>query len=435
MGHFEGDWKSVPELVQWRKEIDAWSSSFGIFGYVRAVGNGDDPTKSLHLIDPGLIWTEQDGNGPDLILPEFRIGDWGTGGVQGWFIAKISRPAGFNQEFESMKELTCPVCEDGDVSEPDDCGNCDGEGLIWLRLSETGFIVDEISDPNLLQKTETFESSHLGKIEVDVRTIYQMDEEPGLANALSLYENKDWINSASQLKPFAEKGNILALFKYANCLSNLGQKQIAAEMWAIGAAAKHPASCNNLANVYRNAGNLELAKDLYLIAAEAGEPDAMFNLALIYEQLNDSQAGHWMNQAYEAGVGRACANLALKAIAVGQSELGRSIAEEGLKRGDFVSGTIAALEYTKSSNWQKALEVLRETVMFSSQGTNDQVFNAFRLVAVSQMQLGQFFEARDTLKVCDQLRPSGSEDLWTIVQTNTKSVVGSILDSIKNDNK
>lgn len=65
-----------------------------------------------------------------------ELGDWNSGGIDGWYIS--SKPWLGEKKFllELLKEIDCPTCENGETSDSGDCDDCETDGTVWLRLED-----------------------------------------------------------------------------------------------------------------------------------------------------------------------------------------------------------------------------------------------------------------------------------------------------------
>jgi hypothetical protein len=142
MAVFEGDWKSVPEAVEWAREMNAWVEEYKVYDYVSTDNGFEGGNEGLvdprvSVINPKLVWTVSDSGGVETITPGFQEGDWGSGGVLGWYLSRIEW-TDEDQELYSGKQMNCPSCEGSDES---DCelGEVCESGFIFMYLNQTDF--------------------------------------------------------------------------------------------------------------------------------------------------------------------------------------------------------------------------------------------------------------------------------------------------------
>lgn len=139
--HEEHSWQSFPHIVRWVSEMQTWANDFGIYEYIDADEGGADPTGKLDQADPNTIWTELLLS-DELIVSGYRTGDWGSGGVVGWYVGEVSH-GGTELNFDAGK-FACSVCE-GRLTfktasgEELDCEPCAIGDSQFIRLSDTDF--------------------------------------------------------------------------------------------------------------------------------------------------------------------------------------------------------------------------------------------------------------------------------------------------------
>jgi len=132
------------------------------------------------------------------------------------------------------------------------------------------------------------------------------DELPELIAALEPYDSKDFDAAIRLLNPIAETGNLTALFKLANCHSNVGNVELARQIYELGVDHGDSRCMNNLAIILKSEGDEEGAINLYRKAAEAGHAEPAYNLAVRLKDKGEFwEAIEWAKKSYEAGYIRA----------------------------------------------------------------------------------------------------------------------------------
>lgn len=137
---FSGAWREIPEFKNLFEQAEAWKARFGIYKFIPDNGEGVDETGVVASLDEHLVWTLK-ALDTDVIEPGYFEGDWGSGGVDGWYLAELPWSSDNSQSIDAMTIIPCNVCEDGERADLEDCENCDGEGTIWMRLEDTGWTV------------------------------------------------------------------------------------------------------------------------------------------------------------------------------------------------------------------------------------------------------------------------------------------------------
>lgn len=69
-------------------------------------------------------------------LSGLDLGDWNSGGIDGWDISSKHWLGDRQFVLELLKEIDCPTCENGETSESEDCDDCDTDGSVWLTLED-----------------------------------------------------------------------------------------------------------------------------------------------------------------------------------------------------------------------------------------------------------------------------------------------------------
>ncbi len=127
-----------------------WAEQFEIYEFIQADENGYDTTGRIEggvggapegKIDTAFVWTELLSS-EEVITSVFHSGDWGSGGVYGWYVGRVSHE---NQNIVlDAGKFACSICqgmvsyedEDGEEAE---CEVCMAEDPEFIRLSDTGF--------------------------------------------------------------------------------------------------------------------------------------------------------------------------------------------------------------------------------------------------------------------------------------------------------
>jgi len=151
MAVFEGDWRKIPEAVEWAESMNDWAQLYQVSKFVPTdngfeEGSSGKGERNASTFSPNLVWTLQDSGDGQVITPGFEEGDWGSGGVLGWYLA--AQPwADDTQEYYFAQQFECPGCkgepnDDCDFEEP-----CE-EGFVFMYLDQTNFRLFEKSKEN-----------------------------------------------------------------------------------------------------------------------------------------------------------------------------------------------------------------------------------------------------------------------------------------------
>lgn len=123
-----------------------------------------------------------------------------------------------------------------------------------------------------------------------------------LIAALVPYDQGDNQSAVRLLTPIAESGNVTAIFKLANSHSNLGNKNLAKELYQLGVEFGDIRCMNNLALILNSEGDEDSAFRLYEKAAESGAAEPTLNLAGRLKNRGEiTQAIKWAEKSLEAG--------------------------------------------------------------------------------------------------------------------------------------
>lgn len=144
------DWKAYPHIVELVSALQRWKSEFQIIEYVEASPSGYDDLgriqgasdQSTFEVADDYCWTHYMSDG-DWIEPGVRTGDWGSGGVNGWFIGKvpIGEVSPGRQMILQAHAFACSVCKgsytyEDENGEEQDCEACALEDAQYIYLLE-----------------------------------------------------------------------------------------------------------------------------------------------------------------------------------------------------------------------------------------------------------------------------------------------------------
>jgi len=183
------------------------------------------------------------------------------------------------------------------------------------------------------------------------------DTDADLMTGLEYYDSGDWGRAKAPLSAAAHRGNITAVFKLANCISNLGDDAAAIPLWRIASDQGHTGARNNLAIRLLKQGRRDEAIALYRLAAEAGDESAMFNLAIQLEDDDRDACYMWLQRAADAGHPRAWTVMGHRRILDGQPDKGWRCLEQGASLGNLSACLTAASllfdqeRFTEAESW------------------------------------------------------------------------------------
>ena len=185
--------------------------------------------------------------------------------------------------------------------------------------------------------------------------LYEDDSDEDLVKGLKYYEAKEWEKSLSPLEASAIKGNLTAIFKLANSLSNLDREDEALPLWEIAAEWGHTGACNNYAIRLNAVGDTEGARDLYRRAAAAGNAQSMMNLALTYDEDTETELYlEWLNKAAHSGMLRAQALIGNHLHSHGQEEEGLKVLENAIAKKSLSAHILAANIALKNQDYERS---------------------------------------------------------------------------------
>ena len=239
--------------------------------------------------------------------------------------------------------------------------------------------------------------------------------DPDLIQGLAAYDRKDWVTAEAPLRRAAERGNVTAIFKLANTVSNLGRQDEAVPLWQLASDQGHDGAANNLANYLKAQGRVEEALALQQRSAEAGNVEAMFNLGMALDALGRTdEAYDWFERAIDAGNGRAAAYLGHELLKAGHRDEGLIVLQSGVDLGNMSACLMLAVDaqerddYPVMAEWaQRALE------MPDDPREAHQVKNAWGLLGLGLYLSGRVAESIDPLQRATDL---GNEHAAGVLQ-------------------
>lgn len=141
------EWQKYPHIVALVGELQKWKEEFQIVEYVSADEHGHDKTgriegasdASSFEIASEFCWTYSSSDGQEWIEDGVKTGDWGSGGVYGWFIGETKRNG--QQIALQTHAFACSVCEgaysyEGEDGEDLDCEACLEQDAEFINLVE-----------------------------------------------------------------------------------------------------------------------------------------------------------------------------------------------------------------------------------------------------------------------------------------------------------
>jgi len=264
--------------------------------------------------------------------------------------------------------------------------------------------------------------------EIPFELLHYNDDHPKLISITDAYYAGELDTVIKPLSELAREGNITAIFRLANVLSNMGEIDQAKYFWRIALAGGHTAAANNLANQLKHEGKKQEAMKLYQISAKAGESDGLFNLGLLVEEDDPSEAEKYFLEAVQAGHPKACANLAVMYFAAERINEAFYFAELGISRNDFFSAMTIALYYQKLEEWDKALDACRRSVSLSSSEETPYSIHAYDLIALALLQLNRLDNATEAIEEC---RTRGSQQYLGLIEIHEALKLATNINSTK----
>lgn len=237
---------------------------------------------------------------------------------------------------------------------------------------------------------------------IHASNVYVGDDEPDLVQALTYYDSGLWAEAAEVLEPIANKGNLLAIFKFANSLEELGHFEAAEHYWLVAVAAEDGNSCNNLANHLKRQGRGEEARELYEKASELGCSLAMRNLGIELQDDDPKQAEQWFLKAIDAGVSEAYANLAQLYLEQSRESEFLEFARLGIQQGSCYSASLIVVYYFQRDEYEQAIEAAQVALDMWASTNVEQQTHVYQLWVVSLIRLGRLEEAESTIESCSE---------------------------------
>lgn len=193
--------------------------------------------------------------------------------------------------------------------------------------------------------------------------LFEDDSDSDLVAGLELYEAKEWEKALPSLELAALKGNVTAIFKLANSLSNLDREDEALSLWEAAAEWGHLGACNNFAIRLRNVGDIEGARELYRKSAEAGNAVSMFNLAQTYDENSETDKYlEWLQKASEAGMLRAQALLGDHYCKLGRTQEGTKLLEQAMEKGSLSAHILAGRMAYQNDDFDRAYLIANDAL-------------------------------------------------------------------------
>lgn len=235
--------------------------------------------------------------------------------------------------------------------------------------------------------------------------LFEDDSDADLVKGLEFYEAKQWNEAIPFLETAATRGNVTAIFKLANCLSNLDREDEALPLWEVAAEWGHTGACNNFAIRLRNVGDLEGARELYRKSAAAGNAESMFNLALTYdEDLDTDEYLQWLESATNAGMLRAQSILGDYFCNHGRLQEGTKLLEEAMQKGSLTAHVLAGRNAYQKDNFEYAYQIANEALNLPLVDDDKHLVpNAHLIRGLSGDQLGHREQAINDVKAAKDM--------------------------------
>lgn len=235
--------------------------------------------------------------------------------------------------------------------------------------------------------------------------LYEDEQDADLVEGLSFYDANNWEAALPPLERSATKGNVTAIFKLANSLSNLGNEDEAIPLWEVAANWGHLGACNNYAIRLRDVGDVEGARELYRRSAAAGNAQAMFNLALTYEDSeDDSEYREWLLKASDAGMLRAQAILGDYLVQQGEEDQGLELLEDALSKGSLSAHVLGAKIAFRELDYARAHQLAEAALVLPLNDDDKHLLkNAYYIRGMSGDQLGHRAQAIQDVKTAKDM--------------------------------
>lgn len=220
--------------------------------------------------------------------------------------------------------------------------------------------------------------------------LFEDDSDLDLVEGLRYYDQKEWENSLPFLEASAKKGNVTALFKLANSLSNLDREDEALPLWEAAAEWGHTGACNNYAIRLNNVGDIDGARDLYRRSAAAGNAQSMMNLALTYDEDTETELYlEWLNKAAQAGMLRAQALIGTHLYNHGQEAEGLKVLNDAIGKKSLSAHILAANISFKSQDYERSYKLADDALALPViEDDQHLIRNAYFIRGVSGDHLG-----------------------------------------------
>lgn len=190
---------------------------------------------------------------------------------------------------------------------------------------------------------------------VDRTSLHLDDLAEDLVVALVAYDKKDWEGAEALLAPIALTGNITAIFKLANTISNRGRGPEAMNWLRLAAEWGHAASASNLGYQLEQINELEESRDWYLKAHELGEPRGLLYYALTFAE-EDEERIPALRAAMDAGMPRARAILGAELHQKGNVE-GLELLRQAAREGSLAAVAFLCKTLTIECEWAEVFEL------------------------------------------------------------------------------
>lgn len=243
--------------------------------------------------------------------------------------------------------------------------------------------------------------------------VYENNNEPRLIAAIALYDEEKWTEAALALEPIANDGNLLAIFKYANTLEEIGELAAAEHYWRVAVGAGDANSANNLANLMKRQSRTEEVTSLYELAIELGCLDALRNLGIWIEDENPARAEALFQEAVASEVAGSCANLGKLLLDQGRESEAMEQFNLGVSRGEFYSAALLAVHFYLQKEYEAVIKVIQENQWIWESHSFFDANHPYKLLVLSLFFLGRSDEAANALEEC---RAVGVPDLFELDQ-------------------
>ena len=238
--------------------------------------------------------------------------------------------------------------------------------------------------------------------------------DPDLIEGLAAYDGNDWVTAEPPLRRAAERGNVTAIFKLANTVSNLGREDEAMPLWQLASDQGHEGAANNLSLRLKDLGRINEALSLQERAARGGSLEAMFNVGVTLNELGRTdEAYEWLERAIDAGYGRAAAYLGSDYLAAGRRDDALDILHRGVDLGNMSACLMLAVDAQRRGDYPVVVEwASRAFEMPDDPNETHQLENAWGLLGWGLHMSGRTREAIEPLQRAVEL---GNEDAQPVL--------------------